>query len=73
MVLGPYLNLLVVVVVIQWQLVNHFAIPQHCKWIEVFYCWGFKMVVQVVKWEWIFEVFVCVVMEKVELRLTEGK
>lgn len=31
------------------------------------------MVVEVVEWEWIFGVLVCVVMGKVELRLTEGE
>jgi len=60
MILGPYLLLLLLLaIVLQWKLVNHFAIPQHCKWIEVFCCWGFKMVVQVVG--------------KIELRLTEGE
>jgi len=59
MILGPYSNLLLQVVVLQWQLVNHFAIPQNYEWIEVFYCWGFEMVVQVVG--------------KIELRLTKGE
>lgn len=73
MILKPYLNLVLLVFVLQWQLVNHFAIPQHCKWIAVFYFWGFEMFVQVVEWEWIFGVFLCVVMGKVELRLTNGE
>ena len=51
---------------------NHFAIPQNCKWIEVFYFWGYEMVVQVVEWEWIFRVLVWLVIEKVELRSNEG-
>jgi hypothetical protein len=52
--------------------VNHFAIPQNCKLIEVFYCWGYEMVVHVVEWEWIFGVLVWMIMGKVELRSNEG-
>jgi len=30
-------------------------VPQHCKWVELLQCVGMEMVVQVVEWEWIFE------------------
>ena len=50
---------------------NHFAIPQNCKLIEVFYCWGYEMVVEVVEWG-IFGVLVWMIMGKVELRSNEG-
>ena len=46
---------------------NHFAIPQNFKLIEVFYCWGYEMVVEVVEWG-IFGVLVWMIMGKVELR-----
>ena len=46
---------------------NHFARPQNCKLIEVFYFLGYEMVVEVVEWG-IFGVLVWMVMEKVELR-----
>ena len=72
MILGPYLNLLLMFFVLQWQLVNHFSIPQNCKWIELFYYCGYEIFVQVVDWEWIFGVLVWVVMGKVELRSNEG-
>ena len=31
------------------------VVPQHCKWTELLLCLGSEMVVQVVEWEWIFE------------------
>ena len=51
---------------------NHFTIPQNRKLIEVFYCWGYEMVVEVVEWG-IFGVLVWMIMGKVELRLIDGE
>jgi len=31
------------------------VIPQHCKWAKLLHRVGLEMVVQVVEWEWIFE------------------
>ena len=31
------------------------VVPQHCKWVELLQCVGLEVVVQVVEWEWIFE------------------
>ena len=50
-----------------------FSIHQNCKLIEVFYCWGYEMVVQVVEWEWIFGVLAGLVIGKVELRSIDGE
>lgn len=36
-------------------------VSQHCKWVELLYCWGLEMVVQVVEWECAFEMNVVVV------------
>ena len=37
------------------------VVPQHCKWDELLYCFSLEMVIQVVEWEWIFEMVVVVV------------
>jgi len=31
------------------------VVHQHCKWLELLHCVGLEMVVQVVEWEWVFE------------------
>ena len=41
--------------------------PQHCKWAELLPCVGLEMVVQVVEWEWIFEMDVPKVVVVVEV------
>ena len=43
------------------------VIPQHCKWAKLLPCVGFEMVVQVIEWEWIFEMDVVGVVVVVEV------
>lgn len=54
-------------------------VPPHCRWVDLFYCLGLKVVVHVVEWEWIFEMdvveFVVVVevddINRIELGMEE--
>ena len=43
------------------------VVPHHCKWVELFPFVGLEMVVQVVEWEWIFEMDVVEVVVVVEV------
>ena len=43
------------------------VVPQHCKWVELLQCVGLEMVVQVVEWEWIFEMDVVGVVVVVDM------
>ena len=43
------------------------VVPQYCKWVELLQCVGLKMMVHVVKWEWIFEMNVFGVIVVVEV------
>lgn len=42
-------------------------VPQHCKWVEILHCVGLEMVVQVVEWEWIYEMDVVELVDVVEV------
>ena len=42
-------------------------VPQQCKWVELLPCVGLEMVVEVVEWEWIFEMDVVGVVVVVEV------
>ena len=44
------------------------VVSQHCKWPELLQCVGLEMVVQVVEWEWIFEMDVVGVVVVVEVK-----
>ena len=43
------------------------VVPQHCKWVALLQCMGLEMVVQVVEWEWVFEMDVVGVVVVVEM------